>query len=63
MEHMRGVERIGIGEIFYLPETKAYPPPRTDTRNRTGWHAFLIKFLKRFKLLEPWQKRDRLHPY
>ena len=60
MEHMRAIERIGIGQIFCLPGNEAYLPPRSDSKNRTGWHAFLIECFKRFKFLEPWQKIKRL---
>ena len=47
MEHMRGVERMGLVKSF------AYRRPR---------HTFPLELtlgiFKRFKLLEPWQKRD-----
>ena len=47
MEHMRGVERMGLVKSF------AYRRPRY-----TFPLELTLGIFKRFKLLEPWQKRD-----
>lgn len=44
--------------VFCLPENEAYLPTETS-RNRIDWHAFFIKFFKKFKLLPAWQEKRK----
>ena len=47
---MRALDRIQIGEGARLFKNKGYLPSN-NSRSRTGWHFFLIKFFKKFTLL------------